>query len=130
MMLFTRPQWALPFGSITPTYLPAAIAVKILLRLLLCLVISLFSLVLSILSNILRVSILYACLENRTITTNTIHDATDTVQIDTFAHILHERGRVSMASNQPANNVLHLDRHFFSLLLCCSNSIYILSACQ
>ena len=40
MILFTRPQWANPFGSMIPTYLPEAIAVKILERLLLCLVIS------------------------------------------------------------------------------------------
>ena len=54
MMLFTRPQWANPLGSTIPTYLPEAIAVKILERLLVCLnlillmVVSLVSLLYSV----------------------------------------------------------------------------------
>jgi hypothetical protein len=51
-------------------------------------------------------------LENRTITTDTVHDSTDAIETDTLAHVLHERGRISVASNQPANRILDLACHF------------------
>jgi len=63
----------------------------------------------------LRVKILRS--ENRTITTDTIHDTTDTVQIDTVTHVLHERGRISMTGDKATNGVLDLAGHFFSLFL-------------
>ena len=94
MMQLIRPTCTLPFGSITLPYLPVRIAERILSRLFICIP-----------------------LENRSITTNTIHDPTDTVQADTFTHMLHKRGGISMTGNQPANRVLHLNCHFFSLFL-------------
>ena len=59
----------------------------------------------------LRVKILRS--ENRTITTQAIHDSADTVQVDTLTHILNKHGRISMASNQPAKSVLDLAGHLF-----------------
>jgi hypothetical protein len=38
-------------------------------------------------------------LENRTITTNTIHDTADTVQAYTLAHVLYKCSRITVSSN-------------------------------
>jgi hypothetical protein len=56
-------------------------------------------------------------LENRTIATDTVHDPSDTIEADTFAHVLNERGRISMTGDKAANGILNLDGHFFSLFL-------------
>ena len=68
-----------------------------------------------ILAIIFYASILYIGLENRTIATNTIHDPTDTVQANTFAHMLNKRSGISVMSNKAANRVLHLNGHLFLL---------------
>jgi hypothetical protein len=53
-------------------------------------------------------------LENRTITTDTVHDPADAIEADTLTHMLNKGGRISMASNKAADRILNLDGHLIS----------------
>ena len=57
--------------------------------------------------------------QNRTITTDTIDDSPETVQIDTIAEILHKHSGVAMMNGKATDNVLDLSGHFL-FLLCAS----------
>jgi hypothetical protein len=56
-------------------------------------------------------------LENRAITTDTVHDPANAIEADTLAHVLNERCGISMTGDKATNNVLNLDGHFFFPLL-------------
>ena len=49
--------------------------------------------------------------DDRTITTDTIHDSADAVEYHPLAKMLHELGRVAMASDKSADRMLHLWSH-------------------
>jgi hypothetical protein len=75
-----------------------------------------FSLFLSIIPIFFIGSILYACLENRAISTDTIHDAADTVHTYTLSHMLYKCSRIAMMSNKATECILYLNGHVLTHL--------------
>jgi len=49
--------------------------------------------------------------QNRTIPSNAVHDAADTVQTYTLSHMLYKRSRITVVSNKATKRILYLNRH-------------------
>ena len=53
-------------------------------------------------------------LQDCSVSSDTVHDPTDTVQADTIAHVLNEFGGISVMGFQASKSVFNLNRHFLS----------------